>query len=164
MNQQTRAWAFFLIAAFLMLLPSSAVTHQFEIGSITILEPWTRATPGPAKAGVGYMTIINSGGDDDRLLGAESTLSKRTELHTHIMDGTVMKMVHLEDGVVLPANSKVMLEPSGLHIMFMGLNSPFKEGEMLPVTLYFEKAGNIEVELAVKGVGAKSGGKMKHNH
>lgn len=157
-----------LAAAFISFLPFESSAHDYTVGSITVLSPWARATPGPAKAGAGYLGLKNEGGTADRLLKAESTLSKRTELHTHIMDGGVMRMTHVEEGVEVPAGQEVMFEPGGLHVMFMGLKAPFKEGELLPITLYFEKAGKVDVELMVKGVGAKAGGdtkkKMKHNH
>lgn len=164
MMRQKHGLAFALIAAIAILWPVKGYAHQFEMGSITITEPWTRATPGPAKAGAGYLKIRNAGGVVDRLIKVESTLSKKAQIHTHIMDGDVMKMTHVEEGVELPVNSKVSFEPNGLHIMFMGLNAPFKEGDSLPVTLYFERAGKLDIELMVRGVGAKSYKKTKHAH
>ena len=158
-----------LTAAFISLLPLEGSAHDYTVGSISVLHPWARATPGPAKAGAGYLGIKNDGTTADRLVKAESKLSKRTEIHTHLMDDGVMRMMHVEEGVEVPSGQEVTFEPGGLHIMFMGLKSPFKEGESLPVTLYFEKAGKVDVELTVKGVGAKSGddkmkNKMKHSH
>lgn len=155
-----------LAATFISFMPIESSAHDYTVGSITVLHPWARATPGPAKAGAGYLGLKNNGTTADRLVKAESTLSKKTELHTHIMENGVMKMTHMEEGIEVPAGQEVMFEPGGLHVMFMGLKAPFKEGEMLSVTLYFEKAGKVDVELAVKGVGAKSDGKkkMKHNH
>lgn len=157
-----------LTAAFISFLPYESSAHDYTVGSITVLHPWARATPGPAKAGAGYLGIKNDGDTADKLIKAESNLSKRTELHTHLMEGGIMKMMHVEEGVDVPAGQEVTFEPGGLHVMFMGLKAPFKEGENLPVTLYFEKAGKVDVELIVKAVGAKTGydmkKKMKHSH
>lgn len=162
----SKALAAVLTATFLAFTPTDGFAHQFEMGSITITKPWTRATPGPARAGAGYLIIRNAGGVSDRLIKAESNLSKRTEIHTHVMDGGVMKMTHIEEGVEIPVNGEVAFEPGGLHIMFMGLKAPFKEGQSLPVTLHFEKAGKLEMELMVRSVGAKKYDKkkMKHTH
>lgn len=168
MKYLSRAMALVLAVTFFSFLPQESAAHDYTVGSITVMHPWARATPGPAKAGAGYLGLKNSGTTADRLIKAESSLSKRTEIHTHIMEDGVMKMTHLEEGIEVPAGKEVMFEPGGFHVMFMGLKAPFKEGGMLPVTLYFEKAGKIEVELAVKGVGAKSDDKMKkkmkHSH
>ena len=157
-----------LTAAFISFLPYESSAHDYTVGSITVLHPWARATPGPAKAGAGYLGIKNDGDTADKLIKAESNLSKRTELHTHLMEGGIMKMMHVEEGVDVPAGQEVTFEPGGLHVMFMGLKAPFKEGENLPVTLYFEKAGKVDVELIVRAVGAKTGDdmkkKMKYNH
>ena len=163
MHYLSRPVATVLAAAFISLMPVESSAHDYTVGSITVFNPWARATPGPAKAGAGYLGIKNAGSSADRLIKAESNLSKRTEIHTHIMDGGVMKMVHVEEGVEVPAGKEVMFEPGGLHVMFMGLKAPFKEDQSLPVTLTFEKAGKVDVELIVKGIGAKST-KPKHNN
>lgn len=166
MKYLSKVLAVVLAVTFFSFLPQESAAHDYTVGSITVMHPWARATPGPAKAGAGYLGLKNSGATADRLVKAESNLSKRTELHTHIMEGGVMKMPHVEEGIEVPAGKEVMFEPGGFHVMFMGLKAPFKEGEMLPITLYFENAGKVKVQLTVKGVGAKSGDKkkMKHNH
>jgi copper(I)-binding protein len=164
MKYLSKAMALVLGVTFFGFLPQASSAHDYTVGSITVMHPWARATPGPAKAGAGYLGLKNNGATADRLVKAESNLSKRTELHTHIMEGGVMKMTHVEEGIEVPAGKEVMFEPGGFHVMFMGLKAPFKEGEMLPVTLYFAKAGKVEVQLTVKGVGAKSDDKMKMKH
>lgn len=166
MKYLSKVLAAVIAVTFISFLPQASSAHDYTVGSITVMHPWARATPGPAKAGAGYLGLKNNGTTADRLVKAESNLSKRTELHTHIMEGGVMKMTHVEEGIEVPAGQEVMFEPGGFHVMFMGLKAPFKEGEMLPITLYFEKAGKVDVELAVKSVGAKSGDKkkMKHSH
>lgn len=121
-------------------------------GDITVDAVWARASAGMARAGAAFMTIKNSG-DADKLIAAKAKVSSRAELHTHIHDNGMMKMRHIKN-VVVPANGMAMLKPGGHHVMFMGLNAPFKEGSSFPLTLVFEKAGEINVKVSVQGVGA----------
>ena len=74
------------------------------------------------------------------------------------MQGDVMKMRELAEGLEIPAGATVALAPGGYHIMFMGLNQAFVEGESITITLVFEKAGSVEVELPVLGTAADSAG------
>jgi hypothetical protein len=119
---------------------------------VEIRDPWARASAGMAKAGTAYMVIENTG-EADRLTAASSDVSEKAELHTHIKDGDVMKMRRV-DAIDVPANGKALLQPGGLHIMLVGLHAPLREGETFPVTLEFEKAGKMTVEVEVKDVGA----------
>lgn len=135
---------------------------------IMVEDSWARATAGPAKAGAAYLTIANMGHDTDRLIAAKSELANRTEVHNHIMEDGVMKMRHVQAVEVSPG-TPIILQPGGLHIMFMGLKKPFVKGETLPMTLVFEKAGEVDIEFVVQGVGAKSKqhegqGTHKHKH
>ncbi len=169
MKRLSKMLATVLSAAFISFLPYGSSAHDYTVGSITVLQPWARATPGPAKAGAGYLGIKNEGATAEKLVKVESNLSKRTEIHTHLMEGGIMKMIHVKEGVDVGPGQEVTFGPGGLHVMFMGLKAPFKEGESLPVALYFEKAGKIDVEMIVKSVGAKNGDdkmqkKTKHSH
>lgn len=125
-------------------------------GDLEISGPFTRAMPPAAKAGGGFLTITNKGDADDRLVSATSPNAPIVQLHEMTMDGDVMKMREKQDGIIIPAGETVELKPGGLHIMFMQVETPFVEGEMVPVTLAFEKAGTVEVKLKVGGVGDKS--------
>jgi len=120
---------------------------------ITIETPWTRAA-GAGGQGAGFITIRNSGAAD-RLLSATSPAAGRTELHTMIRDGDVMRMRQVE-GIALPAGEAVTLAPGGLHIMLIGLTRPLAVGETVPITLVFERAGAVTVELAVRPAGARA--------
>lgn len=137
-----------------------ASSHMLSIEAAT---PWTRATPPGAGAGGGFVTLTNRGSTDDRLVGATSPLTERVELHAMEMDGDVMRMLHLPDGIELPAGSTVTLAPGGLHLMFMELGSPIVEGEPVPVTLEFQNAESIHVELEVLAPGASPEG-AEHSH
>lgn len=125
-----------------------------SIGDIEITDAFTRATLPNAPVAGGYLTITNKGSAEDRLLSVTSPAAGKVELHEMSMQGDVMKMAPLPDGIVLPPGETVELSPGGEHIMFMQLKHPFVEGETVPVTLDFEKAGTVEVQLPVGGIGA----------
>lgn len=129
------------------------------LGALELTNAFTRAMPPAAKAGGGFVTIANTGNEDDRLVSASSPAAPVVELHEMRMDGDVMVMRELENGVFVPAGETVMLAPGGLHIMFMKVPTPFAEGEPVPVTLTFEKAGSVDIMLMVAPIGATG---MKH--
>jgi periplasmic copper chaperone A len=129
------------------------------LGDLEISGGFTRATLPNAPVGGGYITITNKGSADDRLVSAASPVAGLVQLHEMKMDGAVMKMGELPDGIPVPAGETVTLAPGGLHIMFMQLNQPFVEGTKVPVTLTFERAGTVGVELDVAGIGAAAAAK-----
>lgn len=131
----------------------------FTLGALTLTGPFSRATLPNAPVAGGFVTIANTGTEDDRLIGAASDAAGHMEVHEMIMDGDVMKMRALADGLPLPAGQTVELKPGGYHIMFMDLQRPLVEGETVDVTLTFEKAGQITVPLAV---GARDAGAAMH--
>lgn len=134
-------------------------TAAIKVGDLEISQGWIRATlPGQPAAG-GFLTIDNKGKEADRLLSASSPLTAVTQVHEMKMEGDVMKMAELADGLEIPAGSKIELKPGGFHLMFMGLEKQVMEGESVKVTLTFEKAGSVEVELPVQPADAKG---MQH--
>jgi copper(I)-binding protein len=134
-------------------------------GTIAIEDPYARAAGAGAMAGAAFMTIVNSGAEDDRLVAAASDASERVELHTHLIDANgVARMVEVEDGFAIPAGSAHALERGGDHVMFMGLRQPFVDGETVTVTLTFEKAGDITVEIPVDLTRQPGQGGMGHGH
>ena len=141
------------IAALAAFAAVSAHAHDYTHGTLQIVHPWARATPPSAKAGGGYVTVINKGTAADRLVGARSAAADKVEIHEMRMEGTIMRMRELDKGVELPAGATVTLMPGGYHIMFMGLKAPFQKDVRVPVTLVFEKAGPIEVEFTVEAMG-----------
>jgi copper(I)-binding protein len=120
---------------------------------IKIEGAFARASAGPVRNGAAYLTITNTGGAADRLIGAEADVSTRVELHTHRKEGEVMRMRKVE-AIDVPAGGTATLQPGGNHVMFMGLKEPLKEGESFPLTLMFETAGSIEVMVTVGPAGA----------
>jgi copper(I)-binding protein len=136
-------------------------------GDITVEDPYARAAGASAMAGAAFMSIMNSGSEDDRLIAATSDVARKVELHTHIIgDDGVAKMVHVEEGFVIPAGGMHMLERGADHVMFMGLNRSLANGDMVTVTLTFEKAGDVTIEVPVdndRKPGTGMGhGQMKH--
>lgn len=133
-----------------------AAAHGFKVGAIEVEHPWSRATPPGAKTGAGYFVMVNSGSEPDRLVSASSPAAEKTEIHEMSIQNGVMNMRKVEGGVAIPAKGSAALAPGGFHLMLMGLKAPFKEGQMIPLTLTFEKAGSVEVELQVDKMGATS--------
>ncbi|MGB0901897.1 copper chaperone PCu(A)C [Halocynthiibacter sp.] len=117
---------------------------------IMVHDAYARSASPSAMAGGAFMEIMNHTDTDDRLIDVRSEVAKRTELHTHIDAGNgVMQMRKVDDGFVIPAGETHMLQRGGDHIMFMGLNQSFVQGDLLKVTFVFENAGEIEVEIPV---------------
>lgn len=131
--------------------------------TISVTDAFFRAAPGPSPTGAAFMTLTNGGTTDDRLIGAESDLAAKVELHTHEAgaDG-VMKMRPIEGGIPLPAGESHELARGADHVMFMGIGEKPAEGEMVTLTLIFEQAGEITIQVPV-GEAAMGHG-MGHNH
>jgi copper(I)-binding protein len=131
------------------------------LAQVSIDQPWMRATPPGAKVAGGYMMVTNKGSTPDRLVGAASPVADRVELHVHMHEGGVMKMKQVP-GFDIPAGGKFVLKPGGAHLMFVDIKRPIKEGEKIPVTLKFEKAGEVKAEYSVSGLGAMGPGDAGH--
>jgi hypothetical protein len=132
------------------------------VGDITVSGAWTRATPPRAKAGGAFAVIENKGPADDRLVSAASDVAPRTELHEMAVTDGVMKMREMADGIPVPAGGTLELKPGSYHVMFFDLATPLKEGDMVPVTLTFEKAGPVTLDFKVERIGAKGPGHGEH--
>jgi periplasmic copper chaperone A len=149
-------------------LPAQA--QEVKAGDLVISQAWSRATPGGAKIGGGYLTIENKGAAPDRLVAVSADIADKVEIHEMTMKSGVMTMRPLEKGVTIEPGKIVKLAPGGSHLMLFDLKSPLKQGDKLPITLEFEKAGKVKLSLAVEGIGAQgpaaegnSGAQMKMN-
>ena len=119
-------------------------------GEIKIMDPYFRTSGPMARTGAAFFEIMNHGDQDDRLIAARSDVAKKVELHTHIKDdGGVMKMRPIEGGIAIPAGGSHALERGGDHVMFMGLTRKVQDGDMITVTLIFEKAGEVTLDIPV---------------
>ena len=148
-----------LTAALLAAGPGFA--HDFTLGDIRIIKPWSRPLPAVARNGAAYMTLTNQGGAPDRLVAVSTPRARVAELHNHTMEGGVMKMRPV-DAIELAPGASVTLEPGGLHIMMMDLREPLVEGGAFPLTLEFEQGGRIEVEVRIFEPMSSGGGHGGH--
>jgi copper(I)-binding protein len=142
----------FLVLA--LLLTASPVWSQVEVE-----KPWMRAPPPGSKLAAGYMTIRNKSATPDRLVGASSPAAARVETHVHIKDGDILRMREVK-GYDIPAKGALELKPGGAHLMFVEVK-PLKEGDKVPVTLKFEKTGEVKTEFRVGRLTAQS---SQHKH
>lgn len=122
--------------------------------SIAIADSWASVAPNGANQAAGFLTISNAADTDDRLVSVSSPRAARMEVHEMAMEGSMTTMRHLDHGIVVPAHASVALKPSGNHLMFIGLTTPLRAGETVPVTLTFEKAGTVQAELPIRTMGA----------
>jgi periplasmic copper chaperone A len=137
------------------LFMASARTEEIKAGDLVITQAWSRATPGGATIAGGYLTIENKGNVADRLIGGSADVSDKVQVHQMTMNDGVMTMRQLDKGLAIEPGKTVRLAPGGYHLMLLDLKSPLKQGDQLPVTLEFEKAGKVKLTLDVQGVGAQ---------
>jgi copper(I)-binding protein len=162
----TLAAALGLAALAFTMAAATAVAQDYTAGPIRIETPWLRATPSGAKVAGGYMKLHNTGSEPDRLVGGSIPVAGAFEVHEMHMQGNMMMMRELPGGLVLPPGQTVELKPGSYHIMLTGLKQPLKAGDKIKGTLQFEKAGKVEVEYTVQGIGSQGPGEhgsgMKH--
>jgi copper(I)-binding protein len=153
MKQILRSLAYAALLSAVFAAPVRA--EDVKAGDLVITQAWSRATPGGAKTGGGYLTIENKGSTPDRLIGGSADVAGKVEVHEMAMNNGVMTMRPLDKGLAIEPGKTVKLAPGGYHLMMLDLKSPLKKGDKLPVTLEFEKAGKVTVSLDVQGVGAQ---------
>ena len=146
-----------VLSASLLLAPCVRA-EDVKAGDLVISQAWTRATPGGAKTGGGFLTIENKGSAPDKLIGASADGAGKIEVHEMAMNNGVMTMRPLDKGLTIEPGKIVKLAPGGYHLMLMDLKAPLKQGDKLPITLEFEKAGKVQVSLDVQAVGAQGPG------
>ncbi|MFW5641826.1 MAG: copper chaperone PCu(A)C [Roseicyclus sp.] len=132
-----------------LLAGACALLPSLSAAEMTIGDPYARAAGAMARSGAAFMEITNTGAEDDRLIAADSDVAERVELHTHVMDGDVMRMVEVEEGFAIPAGESIRLERGGAHVMFLGLTRALSTGDEVEVTLTFEGAGDMTVTIPV---------------
>lgn len=155
------------IALFIAPFVIPACAEEIKAGDLVISQAWSRATPGGAKIGGGYLTIENKGTTSDRLIHTSGDIAGKIEVHEMAMKNGVMTMRPLDNGLTIEPGKTVKLAPGGFHLMMFDLKSPLKQGDKVPVILEFEKAGKVTLSLDVEGIGAQgpagagnSGGQM----
>jgi copper(I)-binding protein len=131
-----------------------AQVAEFSTGKIKVVAPWTRATPESSKVGGGFMTLINTGSEPDRLVGGSTEVSGSLEIHEiQIVNGVAM-MRQVNPGIALKSGASIVLKPFSHHLMLMDLKQPLQAGQKIKGTLVFEKAGSVEIEYLVVPMGA----------
>jgi periplasmic copper chaperone A len=170
MRKTTRLLAAFGVAAFATAsiaqaqdagtkpaVPKDAVTDaaakDAKVKNIAVVAPWSRATPGGAKNGAVFLEIKAGPDAPDRLVNASGDVADAIEIHNHINDNGIMQMRRV-DGIDIAEGASTKLVPGGYHIMLLGLKQPLKAGETFKLKLKFEKAGAIDVDVAVRANGA----------
>jgi hypothetical protein len=150
-----------LFSSLLALSCSPVFATDYQVGELQIGAPWSRALPPNAPAGAVYFNVKNNSRTEDRLIGATTPSAAKTELHTHARVGEVMRMQRI-DSLAIPAGTEVKLAPGGHHVMYFGLKSPLPVDSRFPLTLEFEKAGKVEVEVEVRSDAPASEGQAHH--
>ena len=161
MNLFSRNFVSAAFAASLFAVPACA--EDIKAGDLVISQAWSRATPNGAKIAGGYLTIENKGAAPDRLIGGSGDIAGKVEVHEMSMNNGVMTMRPLDKGLAIEPGKTVKLAPGGYHLMMFDLKGPLKQGEQVPVTLEFEKAGKVKLSLDGQGVGAQAPAGMDHS-
>ena len=151
----------FCIIASMFSSNTLAVAAEYTIGNVSVIDPYSRATPTGAMTGAGYMNIKNIGEEDDRLISVSCGCASKAEVHEMSNNNNIMSMRHMTEGLLIPARGEVTLKPGSYHIMFMGLKKSFVADDTVKATLTFEKAGEVTISLNVMSL---RGGKNKMNH
>ncbi len=141
------------LAVALIGLGPAAYAADYHAGSLDISSPYSRATPKGASVAGGYLTIKNTGTAADRLVGGSSDAAAKFEVHEMSMEDGIMRMRPVKGGLEIKPGETVALSPAGMHIMFVGLKKQLKQGDHIKATLEFEKAGKVDVDFDVTGMG-----------
>ncbi len=137
-----------LLSAFTF-FTAQTLAHEYSTGDIEIDHPWSREAPPTATVIAGFFQLKNNAQLDDYLISASTPVAKRVEIHTHEMSDGMMQMKQI-DRVKVAAQETVMFKPGGYHLMIFNPEKAYKQGERFPMTLTFQNAGEVQVELAVE--------------
>lgn len=142
-------------------VPSFA--SEYTIGELLIEHPWSRELPVDLPGGAAYFTVHNQGNQADRLVGVSSPRAQTSALHSRPAEDGMMTMLHTPS-VDIPAHGEVMFKPGANHVMLTGMAQPLRAGEQFPLTLEFEKAGKVEVNVTVRAADALTGNDPHSGH
>lgn len=118
--------------------------------NVQIHDAYARATTAMSQSGAAFMEITNPGSADCRLVGAKSDVAERVEMHTHIEDDAgVMRMLEVEEGFTIPADSTHHLARGGDHLMFLGLTRALAHGDEIAIDLIFEDGTTFNTTIPV---------------
>jgi copper(I)-binding protein len=140
-----------LLAALLLPVFSAANADDYKAGDLLVSDPWSQELPPNAPTVAAYFVIHNQGDSADRLVSVDTPVAAEAQLHEHVMQGDLMKMQKV-DTVAIPAKGDLTFAPMAYHVMLLGLKdrSQLRDGQHFPLTLNFEKAGPVQVEVSVQ--------------
>ncbi len=140
-----------LAAALLLILPLAQPlrAHEETVGDLQFIHPHIPQPAASARTAGGYMAIVNAGDTSDRLIGVETDIAAKAELHESRVDANGVGSMTRLDGAEIPAGGTLSLEQGGLHVMFFGLTRPLVQGERHKAALIFEQAGRVEIEFMI---------------
>ena len=152
-----------LLLAALLLPVCAANADDYKAGDLLVSDPWSQELPPNAPTVAAYFVIHNTGATPDRLLSADTPVADKAELHEHVMQGDLMKMQQVPS-VAVPAKGDLTFAPMAYHVMLLGLKdrSLLADGKQFPLTLTFEKAGKVEVEVSVQKAPPMAGHEHMH--
>ena len=150
------------LAAAVAIVATLIVAASLRGGTLSIEGAWSRETATGQSVGGAFMTISNPGFRADRLMAASSPVAGEVQLHMMSMDGGVMRMRQVEGGLEVPAHGRLELKPGGFHVMFIGLKHALHQGERVPLTFRFQRAGEVTIQVTVKPIGSM--GSMEAMH
>lgn len=137
-----------LSAALLLAAQAAHACETVTVGDLTVQHAWSKVTIGADRPGVFYVEITNSGSSDDALIAVATPAAGMPMLHETVVTDGIASMPHAMS-IPVPAGRTVALAPGGYHGMLMGLAAALKEGDRFPVTLTFQKAGEVTVSVDV---------------
>ncbi|UVJ44543.1 copper chaperone PCu(A)C [Pseudomonas sp. LS1212] len=154
-----------LVLAALLLPAFFANAHEYSVGDLQIAHPWSQELPPNAPNVAAYFVIHNNGKSADRLLSVDSPIAGKAELHEHVKNGDLLKMQQVQS-VEIPAGADATFAPMAHHVMLMELKdrSLLQDGKRFALTLHFEKAGNVTVEIAVQKTAPPESRVQAHAH
>ena len=143
-----------LAAALILSAPAAMACETVTVGDLTVEHAWSKATIGAGRPAVFYVEITNTGASDDALVGISTPAAAMPMLHETVVKDGIASMPPAMS-IPVPAGQGVQLAPGGYHGMLMGLTTALKEGDSFPVTLTFEKAGEVTVNVDVLSLRAE---------
>ncbi|MBX3134275.1 MAG: copper chaperone PCu(A)C [Gemmatimonadaceae bacterium] len=147
-SSSSRASTITALAAATLLGAACARDAAVRPSALDVREAWARTADSGAMTAV-YFTLGNGGAESDTLVGVESTVAERTEMHISTQHGGMMRMSAVTS-LPVPADDSVMFQPLGAHVMLTGLNRPLVEGDSLSITLRFTSGQTVEVRAGVR--------------
>lgn len=156
-----------ILASTLLLLGSSLIgmvhAHDYQAGDLRVQHPWSRPLPPVSPTGAAYMVIENHGQQPDALIGVSTPIAGHAELHEHVHQGDLMKMQQIERVEIAPGE-RVEFVPGGYHVMLFDLRQPLTVDTAYALTLEFERAGELEVEVRVHEQPSPAADRAVHDH